>query len=297
MAFAPNASPAYSHRSERFSRLLRAIEADALRVAGVGPREWGVLVFPGSGTAALEAAIWTVTRSRLITPLFAELGGKFGRRLFDLCFVHDRVGLDGHSVAYVQYETSRAERNSSGWKAPGITIVDAVSAFPYYSFPSDADIVVTVAGKQLGCSPGLALVFYRRHPDVIAALTPDAPLTFLNLGQWVRYAEERAQTPVTMPIALCEELAQRLSAFDPVDRRSMIEARAQRVDALRGYCVRGEGPTRLVSPVPDDIARAFDLYAVSKDAGAYQLFLWSDTSETLINLLSALAEARHVNRP
>lgn len=269
--FAPNSKPCFHHRSASFHELVLRSRAAFLRLAGLG-EEWEVVFMTGSGALALESVVYTARRC--ITPLFVQkAASEFSRRLADLTFVHGKHAVGSEDVAYVQYETSTSELNISGWKAKGITIVDCVSSFPYYLPPDDADIIVTVSGKQLEAAPGIAIIaVHPRVYDTNFFFADDQHASYLNLNRHLHYASRKNETPNTPAITVLQDLCTRMEGFD---RSALIERVNYRYSALKArFSYFGELP--MASPpvytFPKRLEQhdAFGLYGKNRT----QLFLW-----------------------
>lgn len=285
--FAPNAVPDYHHRSYIFEMLLACLESAVLDLAELPRDDWDVLFLTGSGALGLEACMWSAMRP--VTPLFAERPEQeFGRRLADLTFTHNKHGIGTEDVAFVQYETALSELNTSGWKSKGVTIVDAVSAFPFHPIPFDADIVVTVSGKQLSAPPGIAIVMvHKRCWD--GFLYGGDRASYLNLSRYRLY-KQRQQTPNTPAITVLQDLYAQIRHFD---KERHVRTIQERFDAVSE--VAGRGPI-----VPPVFTFKRKLTGLHEHLGLYgkkttQLFLWSGSNNGMDYLLNNLRRYRNEN--
>lgn len=268
--FAPNSVPSFHHRSSVFHEVYQRAAVAFKALAGLD-ENWSVAFLTGSGALALEAAVATATRP--ITPLFVEnVDAEFSRRLADLTFLYGKHGIGTEDVAYVQYETALSEHNNSGWKAAGVTLVDAVSAFPYYLPPEDADILITVSGKQLGAPPGIAII--AAHSRVWSTgffNQSDQKASYLNLNRLFLYAWS-CETPNTPAISVLNDLCEVLERYD---RSALIRRVDSRYSALKAEI--GEGPMMLppVYTFKDRLSwqDGWGLYGKKRT----QLFLWDDS--------------------
>ncbi|MEO0248121.1 MAG: hypothetical protein ABIN58_01005 [candidate division WOR-3 bacterium] len=264
-----------------------------LDLAGLPEKEWDVVFMTGSGALALEAVIATAKRS--ITPLFVDRQeAEFARRLADLTFIYNKHGLNTEDVAYVHYETSISELNASGFKAKGVTLVDCVSSFPYYLPPADADIVVTVSGKQLEAPPGIAIIAIHRRVYETGFFDPeDMTASYLNLNRYVSYASSKNETPNTPAITVLQDLCSRLERFD---RSALIQRVDSRYSALKECFGAGPSTAPPVYTFPRklDCQETLGLYGKNRT----QLFLWHSGPQASMdfdNLLRTLWRLDHEN--
>ncbi len=191
-----------------------------------------VLIIPGAGTAALEAAMSSLLRTgdKVLVPH----NGFFGRRLavvarawgLDVHTVEAPLGRpldpddigraldaepDTQAVVLVHLETSTGALNplreiaaaARHYQVP--LIVDAVSSLGGVPLPVDEwdlDVCVTVANKCLACPPGVALISVGPRAWQRMAEKPQrAHGWYLNLEVWRQYAADWPwhPYPVTLP--------------------------------------------------------------------------------------------------
>jgi hypothetical protein len=146
--------------------------------------------------------------------------------------------------------------------------VDAVSAFPYYQPPVDADILVTVSGKQLGAQPGVALVAVHNRVWEMDFLKTFHSRSCLSLQ---RYRNSRLvwETPFTPALAVLESLDAALDNFDVVALRSAVDSRFAALVEL-GFPSAGQSPPVFTFPRRLSMHDQYELYGKE----VTQLFLW-----------------------
>lgn len=199
----------YSHRSKDFIQLYLATVAML--------EDWTkrkVVLIQGSASAAIESVLDSMHLEN--GRVLVLNNGSFAQRVVDKL---NRVGnlvveaptcekaIDVllaeerpfyQAVYAVQFETSNSTYNyldalgalCNVQKVP--FIVDAVSAFPYYSFPDLADVVILSSSKQLRGLPVLGIVSYKEE---IESKFENAG-GYLNLKKAIEYGK-KGQTPHT----------------------------------------------------------------------------------------------------
>lgn len=271
--FGPNMRPSMHHRQNNYRALVADTQILFRKIFGIS-EEYDILFLPGSGTIALEAVILSVVSTDYGARV-ADTAHEFGMRTKKLLCAHDRYCPSSDIVFSVQYETLAGKLMP--YKHLGsINIVDCISSFPYYA-PPQCDVWITVAGKQLGCSPGIAIVVIRRALlDTINRNRYSA----LNLS---RYAN--VNIPHTPAIGLMVELHDKLAAQDILwaERiRAIINANRQALHEF--FDDRTIGP---VFNIDVQIARhlgiadKFDLYVKHSTA---QIYLYHDLSSLIQEL-------------
>ncbi len=218
-----SAKQVMNHRSEEFEEIL----SECIELAKyLFQTDDNVAVITGSGTAGMEAAIYSLVEPD--EPVVSVVNGKFGARFADIA---ERRGANVHKVklewgeaadpeaveealsdtgasvvTVVQSETSTTVLNPVKEIAEvcqdhdAYLVVDAVSSLGGVEFRMDEwgiDVCVTGSQKVLGCPPGLALVAVsdralERMNEV------EAGSYYLDLVKYFEYLEEDPmQTPYT----------------------------------------------------------------------------------------------------
>lgn len=222
-------------RNAEFSAVHREIEALLLQ-AVLAPAGSRVVMFAGSGTAAMEAAVLNATRGG--DAVLAVNGGAFGQRFADIarlhgCHVTEAPGtglprpLDAfeaaferapalHAVLLNAHETSIGHRYDL--EAAGafcrrhgcLHIVDAISAFGADEIDMGAqaiDVLVLSSNKALGLQPGLGMVVL--SPAALAARNPQPRSLCFDFGPMLADGL-RGQTPFTPPVTVMLQLHRQL---------------------------------------------------------------------------------------
>jgi serine---pyruvate transaminase len=216
------AEPVVYHRAPAFIEVYARVLERLKTVCGTAG---DVLVFAGSGTAAMESAVANLVRPG--EPALVASCGKFGERWAELCdaygarTVHYDAGwgskvdpgeldrrLDGVPDAKVVFttlsETSTGvvndlrELTEAAHRHGALIAVDAVSGLGAVPLPQDewgVDVVVAGSQKALMSPPGLAFASPNRAALELAADNP-APRYYLD---WAKTAEGQREDPPDSP--------------------------------------------------------------------------------------------------
>jgi aspartate aminotransferase-like enzyme len=271
-------APMFHHRTARFRALFaEVIEGlkDVLQTAG------DVLVFAGSGTAAMEASIANVCSpgDRIIT----INGGKFGERWGQIGRAYgldvDEIVIDwGTAVTpaqiaqhlndrvkavYIQLcETSTAVATDvkaiAGvvGKTNAILVVDAISGLLCDELLTDAwgvDIVVAGSQKGLMVPPGLAFVSVSKKAWALVekAALPTFYLSFKKHKKMV----DKNDTPYTPAVSLIRGLRETVALIKAEGRSTMMANAARYAEAIRagmqgvGLTLFSQSPSNAVTAV------------------------------------------------
>jgi 2-aminoethylphosphonate-pyruvate transaminase len=270
--------PDLCHREPEFFALMRSCRERLVRLAG-GGADWTAVLFAGSGTAAVEAAVSsTVPRGRR---LLVVDNGVYGDRLLRIASAHGipatavvsdittpvspeaidaRLAADPEisHVALVHHETTTGLLNPVAEVARVAArhgrrlIVDAMSSLfgePLNLEAGEAiDHVVASANKCLQGITGVSFVLARRHAlEALAAQPPRS--VYLDLhGHWV--AQERDTTPFTPAIQVLHAMEQALSELEAETVPGRIARYAENARVLRdgmarlGFAILVPGPAR-----------------------------------------------------
>ena len=198
----------YSHRSVGFETLYKSCKEKLEEITGRR-----ILFVQGSASAAIEAVLRHLTGEEpeeYRVAIGMHSNGLFANRAAQLAasmgmLVKDEKEMDlirpFYNAGYaVQFETSESRifdltSFCDTCKVDGsISVVDSVSAFPYYPLPK-ADIVILSSAKQLRGLPVLGIIAYRE--DFIWDFTGQQPKTdYLSLPRIIEY-DKKNQTPHT----------------------------------------------------------------------------------------------------
>jgi len=263
----PNVKPEIHHREQSFELLYDNL-CNAFKKKFKISNDFTVLPITGSGTLSLEILINSLDIK--FEHLFTN--EEFGSRLEKIN--HQPKGNEG--VAYVQYETSTSNVNTFNTDKP--LLIDAVSSFPYYDIPSDADAWVTVNSKQIGCNPGLSFIVIRN--SLLDKVKP-TEFSYLSLHRYLDYAKIN-QTPNTPAISLMQETLEKIEEFDVEALRNKIDKRRLQMDTVFSTN-SGSGPVYTIEgDTHNDIKRVFGLYGKHNT----QIFLWSGTNKDYNSLVN-----------
>lgn len=231
-------TPDLCHREPEFFRVMRHVRDEIADLAG-GAGEWSTVIFSGSGTAAVEAAV-----SSVVPPgkkLLVIDNGVYGDRIRQMAAAH---GIPHQTLHYSWTEPPRAADVEAAFAAdPELShlavvhhetttgllnpvaplaeacrrhgrslILDAMSSFagePLDVRALGIDYLVSSSNKCLQGMPGLSFVVARRAALEGLAGLP-ARSVYLNLYQQWR-AEEADNTPFTPAIQIFFALRQAIA--------------------------------------------------------------------------------------
>ncbi|HSO95617.1 MAG TPA: aminotransferase class V-fold PLP-dependent enzyme [Acidimicrobiia bacterium] len=211
------------HREPEFDRLAARIRSRLAAQCGFDPESFELSLLHGSGTLAVDAALATLVRGRVLVPN----NGLYCQRLLDTLARFDGTATIDHHLGFgapidldeldgllrgeqpdwlavVHHETTTGllnplEEIATQCAAHGVRLfVDAVSSLGAHAVDPRADVVCFNSSKCLESLPGIAGVFWRSE----LALHRTVPV--LDVGA---YAHGMASTPnvqayVALDIAL-----------------------------------------------------------------------------------------------
>ncbi len=252
--------PDLCHREPEFFRIMRSCRERLVRLAG-GGADWTAVLFTGSGTAAVEAALASVVPAD--RAVLVVNNGVYGDRMVRICRAHglrhhrldydittpvspadvERV-LAAHRevshVALVHHETTTgllnpvAEVVRVAARHGRRVLVDAMSSL--FGEPLDLgqdglDLVVASANKCLGGIPGVAFVLARR--SALEALRGREPRS-VYLDLWTHWAEQEADnTPFTPAVQVMHAMEQALVELEQEGVAGRIARFAENARVLR----------------------------------------------------------------
>lgn len=252
--------PDLCHREPEFFRIMRSCRERLVRLAG-GDAGWTAVLFTGSGTAAVEAALASVVppdRAVLVVD-----NGVYGDRMVRICRAHGvrhhRLACDittpvapadverrlaAHPeishVALVHHETTTGLLNpvadvvAVAARRGCRVLVDAMSSL--FGEPLDLgqeglDLVVASANKCLGGIPGVAFVLARR--SALEALRGREPRS-VYLDLWTHYVQQEADnTPFTPAVQVMHAMEQALIELEEEGPAHRIARFAENARVLR----------------------------------------------------------------
>jgi 2-aminoethylphosphonate-pyruvate transaminase len=178
------------HRQPEFSELHEHVRSRLFEVAGLSPETHHLSLMHGSGTLAVDAALTSLVRGRVLVIVNGFYCERFLRTLAplrDIVLVEHRPGLGRPPrleelqaalrrsrpdwVALVHHETTTGLLNpvpavAAAARAVGARVfVDAVSSFGAHPV-GDVDVICFNSNKCLESLPGIAGVFWRRDLEM-----------------------------------------------------------------------------------------------------------------------------------
>jgi len=258
--------PDLCHREPEFFSMMRACREGLVRLAAGGSRDFTAVLFTGSGTAAVEAAVASaVPRDGA---LLVVDNGVYGDRMLRIARAHaievERVAADNVTpvdpaaidaalarrpdvthVAVVHHETTTGLLNPVGEVARVAArrgrrvIVDAMSSL--FGEPLDVtadgiDLVTASANKCLQGIPGVSFVLARR--SAVEALAGRPPRS-VYLDLHTHYAQQEADnTPFTPAVQVLGAMAQALAELEQEGVAARIARYAENARVLRAGMAR-----------------------------------------------------------
>jgi 2-aminoethylphosphonate-pyruvate transaminase len=251
--------PDLCHREPEFFRIMRTCRERLVALAGGS--DWTAVLFTGSGTAAVEAAIAAAVPPE--RALLVVNNGVYGDRMARIARAHGipvtvltsdvvtpvdpaevertlRQHPEISHVSVVHHETTTgllnpvAEVARVAARQGRQTLIDAMSSL--FGEPLDLDgdgidFVMASANKCLGGLPGVAFVLARRR--AVEALQGRPPRTVaLDLyNHWVQ--QEADNTPFTPAVQVLAALAQALTELEAEGVAARVARYAQNARVLR----------------------------------------------------------------
>jgi aspartate aminotransferase-like enzyme len=202
------------------------------------------------GPASL--ALQVVFNSLIKKPTIPYYEGKFTHRIKKFNSRNNRPISD--EIAGVHFETSLSLLNNMD----SVTIVDAVSSFPYYPLPDTTKIFVTCMNKQLGAPAGISIIGVRKDSFEDLFGKHDGFYNLLNIHCYL-------DTPSTYPDYLLPVYIDQLNNFSTQELRYRIDKVSECVTSA--FNVKGEKKCPALSISKKDISN----YLIEK----YNLYSWS----------------------
>jgi 2-aminoethylphosphonate-pyruvate transaminase len=262
--------PDLCHREPEYFDMMRRCRAELTRLAGCGD-DWTTVLFTGSGTAAVEAAICSAVPAD--RALLVVDNGVYGDRMLRIAHAHGitahavrtdiftpvraadvEAALTAHAdvshVALVHHETTTgllnpiAEVARVAQRLGRRVIVDAMSSL--FGEPLDVaqeplDFVTASANKCLQGVPGVSFVLARR--SALEALRGRPPRSvYLDLHSHFT-TQEQDSTPFTPAVQVMHAMEQALAELAQEGVKQRIARYADNARVLR------EGLQRLGLPI------------------------------------------------
>ncbi len=252
------ALPILNHRGAEFKAMLAECQQRLQPIFGTSS---SVLIFAGSGTAMMEAALANILSpgERLLVVLAGQFGERFvaiGKALgaqVDTLEVEWGHKLDSDQVARrVRDSAYRAvvmvhNESSTGVTydlapvgkllrdSPTLLIVDSVSGLAGTEMAMDswgADIVVSASQKSLMCPPGIGLAAISAKAWKIIERDGRVPSFFADFRR-AKASLDKGETPFTPPVTLVYGLLEALRMIDEEGLGNVIERHRRIGAALR----------------------------------------------------------------
>ncbi|PYN92637.1 MAG: 2-aminoethylphosphonate--pyruvate transaminase [Candidatus Rokuibacteriota bacterium] len=252
--------PDLCHREPEFFQIMRSCRERLVRLAG-GSSDWTAVLFTGSGTAAVEAAL-----ASAVPPDGGVLvlnNGVYGDRMIRICRAHNirhhAISYDNVTpvapaemarvlrehrrlthVAVVHHETTTGVLNPVAEVADVAAaegrrvVVDAMSSL--YGEPLDVtregiDFVMASANKCLQGIPGVSFVIARR--SAVEALRGRAPRS-VYLDLYNHYVQQEADnTPFTPAVQVLHAMEQALRELETEGVANRVARYAEACRVLR----------------------------------------------------------------
>jgi 2-aminoethylphosphonate-pyruvate transaminase len=258
--------PDLCHREPEFFTLMRSCRERLVRLAG-GGEDWTAVLFAGSGTAAVEAAVCSALPTG--RGLLVVDNGVYGDRLLRIARAHgipaeavscdvstpvSPASVDGRLVAHpeishvalVHHETTTGLLNPVAEVARVAArhgrrvIVDAMSSLFGEPFDLEAggaiDFVTASANKCLQGVPGVSFVLARRR--AVEALAGQ-PVRSVYLDLHAHHAaQERDNTPFTPAVQVLHAMEQALTELEAETVAGRIARYAENARVLRDGMAR-----------------------------------------------------------
>lgn len=259
--------PMVNHRGPEFKQLLAEVTEGVKKVYRTKQH---VLIYPASGTGALEAAVVNfISPGDKVLSIsigvfgdrFAKIAEQFGAQVEKMEFpwgqaadpqrVKERIDQDSHreikAVLVTHNETStgvyndiKAIREALG-DHPALVMVDAVSGLAVVELEMDAwnlDVVVSGSQKAFMIPPGLSFLAFNDKALQVHENTR-MPCYYWDVSQGVKYLE-KGQTPYTPAISLYYGLQEALLMMQEEGWDRIIERHRNYKDMVR-MAVRAMG--------------------------------------------------------
>ena len=254
--------PPISHRSPEFSRLLEGIVE---RLKKIYSTQGYVAILPGGGTTAVDAMVHSFVgrKSRVL----AVVAGEFGERIAETA---RRAGAQVDVVSFSWGDPARIEaiegmvdasfydavlvvhnETSTGMLQSdlrelarrlcgrvGSILVDAVSSLGAAELRVDEwclDAVASASHKALASVPGVSFVAVGEES---LEKMSGSPALGLDLRTFIRFYEEKRQTPYTPAINALYALDKALDAVEEVGLNAWINMHRERASIVYGEALR-----------------------------------------------------------
>jgi aspartate aminotransferase-like enzyme len=252
------ALPILNHRGAEFKAMLAECQQRLKPIFGTAHN---VLIFAGSGTAMMEAALANILSPG--DPVLVIVAGQFGDRFvsiaralgaaLDTVDVEWGRAIDAQQVAArLKQRSYRAvvmvhNESSTGVAydiaaigallkdSPTLLVVDSVSGLAGIEMKMDAwgaDLVVSASQKSLMCAPGIGLAAISPKAWKIIDRDGRVPSFFADFRR-AKASLDKGETPFTPPVTLIYGLLEALRMIDEEGLANVLERHRRLAAALR----------------------------------------------------------------
>jgi aspartate aminotransferase-like enzyme len=252
------ALPVLNHRGAEFKAILAECQQRLKPIFGTAQ---DVLIFPGSGTSMMEAALVNV-----VSPgdaVLVVVAGQFGDRFVSIATAFgasvDTIEVEWGGALDPQLVAARLKQrayravvmvhNESSTGAaydiaaigavvratPALLVVDSVSGLAGIEMKMDAwgaDIVVSASQKSLMCPPGIGLAAVGARAWKVIDRDGRVPSFFIDFRRG-KASLEKNETPFTPPVTLVYGLLEALRMIDEEGLPNVYARHARLSSALR----------------------------------------------------------------
>jgi len=247
-----------SHRGSDFRKLMGELQDLLGQVFQMS--DGMVAVMPGSGTTAVDSMLWSLIppRSRVLALVWGEFGWRIVESLEMRGAIVDVLDakpgslirprdiddeIDGHEyITIVHNETSTGVSynmvrelaeiaNSRGAKV----IVDTVSGLAGIQFKMDWGIyaAASCSHKAIAAPPGVGLVALSREAlNRLKENPPQNTPPILNLSKYVKFLEDRMETPYTPPVNMLYTLKKALEIIVEMGLDNYIKIHERKAEVI-----------------------------------------------------------------
>ena len=257
-----------------------------------------VVFLPGSGTAAMEAAVINVFDTK--DKVLIVNGGSFGQRFVKICQIHQipyteiklEIGKKLTQEMLDQYDGKdytgflvNIHETSTGVHYDPVMIsefckknnmfllVDAISSFLADEFDMEklgVDLMLTGSQKALACPPGISVIVLSEHAvQRVYEKTPQC--LYLDLKEALKNGE-RGQTPFTPAVGILRQIHARLLE---IEKAGGVEAETAKIASLAAdfrekikdmpFEIPSESMSNAVTPLHPLNVSAYKIFETLKD--------------------------------
>lgn len=270
----------YSHRDKVFFDLYEKV--NELFVKKFELYDYDILFIPGSATIGIEAVMFSMDYKLS----FIGNEGAFKERLQNLYSNYaENKSNRNKAEMYARLETSI----SKPFEKEGC-LIDAVSAFPYYSIPKDTKVFITCLNKQIGSYIGLSVVGVKRSEW--NCCIDETVFSYLNLKRYLSYKLSN-QTPHTTPTHIYEHLYKVLKDFNLEQHCDNINKVSDLIcSKIPSEFIVNERRCPVITinknAFSDEIARKNDLYGFWTGRPYYQFFTYTQPFQDYVDFFNSI---------